>query len=187
VGRDALPAFVGIWVISVFERLGSRGVRTIIFGLAAGEFMRRILPVAVLVALFVPAAEAAGPAPVTRTRVVSIDNATITHPSPTTVGLIVEGRVLSTGWTDASVDFLCGDGGCIPYWSGIVEARMMAVAPTGMAGKAPTRISTPPIGFGEITPRLKGFHICGQANCLTILLDGTIDGGKTGGPVTANP
>jgi hypothetical protein len=152
--------------------------------------MRRILTVLCLIAAAAGTAEAArpvGPGPKPswpvdrfgRTMVPYVDSATIDHPAvpPGAIGVTAQGHAMTGGWSDFVVSF-ADYGGQIPL-SGIIEARLVGKAPGGMVTQAITYFTSQPSGFAtSSTQGLRGFHVCAQNGCITIMTDGTIIGGS---------
>ena len=151
--------------------------------------MRRLLIAASLLVLCAAAADAAQPVkpvpppswPVDRfgrTMVPYIDTAQIGHPAapPGAISVTAQGHAMTGGWSDFLVMFATYNG--VPL-SGIYEARLVGVAPRGMVTQQITHFSSIPTGFANRTPQsLRGFHICAQSGCITVMTDGTVIGGN---------
>ena len=147
--------------------------------------MRRVLIAACLLVLCAAAADAAqpiGPVPAPswpvdrfgRTMVPYIDTAQISLSS--SIGVTAQGHAMTGGWSDFLVMFATYNG--VPL-SGIYEARLVGVAPRGMVTQQITHFSSIPTGFATRAPQsLRGFHICAQSGCITVLTDGTVIGGN---------
>ena len=147
--------------------------------------MRHLLFAASLLVLCATAADAAqpvGPAPswpvdrFGRTMVPFIDSAQIGHPAGGAISVTAQGHAMTGGWSDFLVMFATYNG--VPL-SGIYEARLVGVAPKGMVTQQITHFTSIPTGFATRTPQsLRGFHICAQSDCITVLTDGTVIGGN---------